>query len=283
MKKTLISIVLTVGVLAGFSQNHIQCNWQKTKPVIDGHNTEWGTYLPNYNSSSLVAYNMTNDSQYLYLVFMVNNRIMERKIMQGGMQLKIKTKSLGKNPAVVSFPVPQKRGKAKPSGQETTNTGEHKRPDFSKFREIFVSGNINFLTQGFSSENGQFTLPKSEGIVPALNWDSTEMYYEVKIPLSEIFGKNFNLAEATKKKFRVFLEIPAAISGQRPDNSEGRPSQTEGRETPANDRPQMNQGQFTGGSPGMGNMQNDENYEILTTTQTLKVRVKLTASANQKN
>ena len=281
MKKMLLSIPLIFLFYAGNCQNRINCTWQKSNIIPDGHNTEWGAVLPYYNSESMVGYSITNDSNYMYLVFEVTNKIMERKIMAGGMQLRIKTKNNRKNPALISFPLPFKKGDAnvQQPPEEEQKPGEHRRPGFTKYRERFISTNINFTSSGFISENGQFTLPKTQGIVVALNWDSSSMYYEVKIPLKEIFGLNYQLAEISKKNFLVFLEIPAAQMPTRPQNQDGDHPQRGGR-------PQMGENNSSGGEfpenghgprHEQGNMQSDERFEIMFNTQTLKVKVRLAA------
>jgi hypothetical protein len=94
-------ISLTALVLASCGSSHkatttadpVSDNWQRLPLTIDGSDKDWIRPLPYALSSEKLAYSVTNDDQYLYILLETKSPQEQQKIIQGGMTIWVNTKA----------------------------------------------------------------------------------------------------------------------------------------------------------------------------------------------
>ena len=111
MKKLIFVILGIVSSIMVFSQE-VRSRWTDTPLKIDGDNSDWIKNPKYWDSDSKVLYEARNDSENLYLIFAMTDKISQMKFMQAGFQIYIKVKSKPKLKASIDF-LPQRiiRGK----------------------------------------------------------------------------------------------------------------------------------------------------------------------------
>src|SRR6202000_2168782 len=85
-------ISLTALVLASCGSSHkatttadpVSDSWQRLPLTIDGSDKDWIRPLPYSLSSEKLAYSVTNDDQYLYILLETKSPQEQQKISQGG-------------------------------------------------------------------------------------------------------------------------------------------------------------------------------------------------------
>ena len=195
MKKVLLLVVL--GSVNGllFAQDNPVGEWTKNKVIIDGNAGEWDPPLKNYDSGTRLFFDFKNDSNNLYLCFQTRDELTEAKILRSGLKIILSNKINGKHRSTIEFPLSasvaaQGRDEIQPDPMESRRN-----------RQISILSKDTLMElKGFATENGIISSRKTEGIRPAINWDSARTFtYEIAIPFKEMFGNRFELKDLSKE------------------------------------------------------------------------------------
>lgn len=195
MKTLTCTLAILFFILTGaFAQEDVRGKW-KPKPVhVDGVPTEWNNPLRLYHAETVLFFDIENDSTTLYICFQCKDEPTQMKINKAGMKIEIKTKGKIKRVAAVSFPL---TGKKEINAEE--KDARAPLPDIEHLKHGFVLQNVDLSAEGFATQNGIIPLKDTSGIRAAINWDKNNvMTYELSIPLKELFGSGFSLADFTK-------------------------------------------------------------------------------------
>lgn len=193
MKKTNLVLSFYLISLFSFSQTSVS-KWCSKEIVIDGYAPEWSSPLRFYDAETKLFFAFMNDSTNLYLCFQSNDKRNQVKINRAGMKVSIHTKGKEKHKASIDFPLTD--SKLNFAREELSEEVE---PDVLSMKNSFLLQNTNMLTQGFASQNGNFSIRDSVGIHAAMNWNEKSiMTYEIAIPLKELFGLNYSSKDLTK-------------------------------------------------------------------------------------
>jgi hypothetical protein len=205
MKKILLT-VLAIVIASVALQAKDYTVWQSGEFVADGNAEELGDFMY-FDEETGLNYSIKNDSANLYLVFKTAEQMKMMKMLRSGMEIQIKTSVKPKIKATFSFPVRAKRPEPNESDRE-------------KFRAARMSGEkidmIKLMAEkcdladadNFQYTNGPININEKKGYEFALGftkWD--ELVYEVKIPLTEIFGNDFNLEAVIAKPVKIEISI----------------------------------------------------------------------------
>ena len=105
MKKTIIAIIMMYISTSVFSQNNI-IKWETTAKVkADSNIADASIQLSNYDFKTKMAFDFSNDSNNLYLVFKVADPRTQLKIARAGMSIDFATKIKPKRKAEIIFPI----------------------------------------------------------------------------------------------------------------------------------------------------------------------------------
>lgn len=172
-----------------FAQNDQQVIALADKPVtIDGIATEWSLPFPYNDKESGISWSAMNDSQYLYICVQSVDQALQQKMMRAGMYVMLSTGGKNKIKATVNFPL-----KSSSPGQQTRPTDNEGRIDRSQMRQVFIESSKEMKLKGFALTNGTVPNVSETGISAAFSWEAQFlMTYELRLPLTELFGESFN-------------------------------------------------------------------------------------------
>lgn len=173
-----------------FAQSSIS-KWQAQPIVIDGDRADWGSIPRFFDSQSNVQYEFRNDAKNLFLIVRTTDRAAQMQMMRGGFALKLKVKTKIPTRCSITFPA-QKMGMPP---QQLNNKGDESQMLIEKTapkpgpmpKDSVVLDGFKFTNGTISSED------KDENKISfARNKGSREqLVYELRIPLCEIYGKDF--------------------------------------------------------------------------------------------
>jgi len=173
-----------------FAQSSIS-KWQAQPIVIDGDRADWVSIPRFFDSQSNVQYEFRNDAKNLFLIVRTTDRAAQMQMMRGGFALKLKVKTKIPTRCSITFPA-QKMGMPP---QQLNNKGDESQMLIEKTapkpgpmpKDSVVLDGFKFTNGTISSED------KDENKIRfARNKESREqLVYELRIPLCEIYGKDF--------------------------------------------------------------------------------------------
>jgi len=173
-----------------FAQSSIS-KWQAQPIVIDGDRADWVSIPRFFDSQSNVQYEFRNDAKNLFLIVRTTDRAAQMQMMRGGFALKLKVKTKIPTRCSITFPA-QKMGMPP---QQLNNKGDESQMLIEKTapkpgpmpKDSVVLDGFKFTNGTISSED------KDENKISfARNKESREqLVYELRIPLCEIYGKDF--------------------------------------------------------------------------------------------
>jgi len=175
--------------------------------VIDGDRADWGSIPRFFDSQSNVQYEFRNDDKNLYLIVRTTDRAAQMQIMRGGFALKLKVKTKIPTRCSITFPA-QKMGippqQFNNKGDESQLLVEKTAPKPGPMpKDSIVLEGFRFSNGIISSEN------KDENkICFARNKETREqLVYELRIPLCEIYGKDFVLENEVSLPIQLQITI----------------------------------------------------------------------------
>jgi hypothetical protein len=181
--------------------------WQAQPIVIDGDRADWVSIPRFFDSSSNVQYEFRNDAQNLFLILRTTDRAAQMQMLRGGFALKLKVKTKIPTRCSITFPVlkmelpPQQFNK---KGDEAQMLLEKTAPKPGVLpKDSAVLGGFKYSNGAISSEN------KDENkICFARNKETREqLIYELRVPLCEIYGKDFVLEDVVTLPIQLQITI----------------------------------------------------------------------------
>jgi hypothetical protein len=181
--------------------------WQAQPIVIDGDRADWVSIPRFFDSQSNVQYEFRNDAQNLFLILRTTDRAAQMQMLRGGFALKLKVKTKIPTRCSITFPAlkmelpPQQFNK---KGDEAQMLLEKTAPKPGVLpKDSAVLGGFKYSNGTISSEN------KDENkICFARNKETREqLIYELRVPLCEIYGKDFVLEDVVTLPIQLQITI----------------------------------------------------------------------------
>lgn len=186
-------------VFAQESVAHVKADWK----VADWQSNEFKT-----DNDTKVIYAVRNDARGIHLLIKGGDRMLQAKILMGGMQIMLdpsgkKSKSIGINyPLPGKFDMRQFRGGQRPSDstirQRMADTSRRQRPDsarrggrfdMKKMQEQTLAQKKEIELYGFTDENNGLSLVGESPVKVAIGYDTNDsLVYEINFPYN-IFTK----------------------------------------------------------------------------------------------
>jgi hypothetical protein len=214
-----VTLLAILSFLAGFTVNAQNLpNKQKSglrAPVgirIDGNATEWNNQFQAYNRATGIFYSMANDNDNLYLAVQATDQLIIRKIMNGGITLKIDTGGKKNSGVAIIYPIfarndrPLINLKDKPTDATKLDSliNVVNKRFAEKSKEIKIQG-IKLIPDSLISIYNQ------DDIKVAALFDHAAAYtYELAIPLKYIGMQD---AKASKFNYTIMLSGSPQIDG----------------------------------------------------------------------
>ena len=181
--------------------------WQAQPIVIDGDRADWGSIPRFFDAQSNVQYEFRNDDKNLYLIVRTIDRAAQMQIMRGGFALKLKVKTKIPIRCSITFPA-QKMGM--PPQQFNTKGDESQMLIEKTAPKPGAMAKDSVVLDGFKFTNGTISSEdKDENKISfARNKESREqLVYELRIPLCEIYGKDFVLENEVSLPIQLQITI----------------------------------------------------------------------------
>jgi hypothetical protein len=268
MKKILMGILLGILATSVFGQFDNTLKWQAGAIKIDGNIADWSSQPAYYDDNTKLAFDIKNDSNNLYMYLQISEQRTQYKIAKAGMSINFATKIKPKRKADLTFS-PFISGKY---GGHPKNAGIKK--DTSIIKQKFKLSPAVIQSSGFAYSNGNLSTNKSNDIVCSVDWDSIyTMYIEIKIPLRELFGDNYDFNKISQKEVSLKIEENAMDN---PGFSGGTYSHDDGSSVTGGDY----QGGYNSGETGEhhynggGSMARMSMFEAQTLKQKFKLNTK---------
>ena len=206
--KRLIQLTL-VGLLslytAAFSQVS-SSKWQSQPIVIDGDGSDWGTLPRFFNAESNVKYEFRNDSQYVYFIVKSADRGTQMQLAMAGFSLKLKVKTSPPEKFSINFH-PIKKGEM--PQMNNVNGQTIKLVEKSEtLAELIPKDTVSL--DGFQFSNGKIiskNMDENSFCFAHSNQNRDQITYEIRVPLREIFGSNFNLENISTLSIQLQVVI----------------------------------------------------------------------------
>lgn len=184
--------------------------------TIDGLSSDWSKDLLTLDKTTNLTTAIRNDAEYLYILFQANNQTSIGKMLQAGMEITFKAKVKPKVNAKFEFPMEAASGQttAQRGGQRQRTQGGQGADRAAQLKER-LQGMLETKNQaklkGFSASNGQMLLADLNGIQTGLAFDESSeqpvLNYELRIPLSELYGASMDWDKITAKDLDITIKV----------------------------------------------------------------------------
>ena len=200
----LIIFVVTTCIFSQISSS----KWQAQPIVIDGDVADWVSIPRFFNAESNVQYEFRNDANNLYVIIKATERATQMQLQRAGFEIRLKTKT--SPPAKFSIVFHGSKMEEMPSmrnnGGDRTDILVEKsapRPEQMYKDSAFLEGFL--YTKGIIVAENE----NSNGIYFARNKGTRDQtLYEFRIPLRELYGKDFLLDNIS----RIPLQLQVVIN-----------------------------------------------------------------------
>jgi len=187
---TLLSVFsLFSGAMAQVSTS----NWQDQPIAIDGDGSDWGTNPRFFNAESNVKYEFRNDAQNLYLIIKSADRTVQMQLLKAGFNIRLKVKTSPPIRTTITFPVLKSMDKSSVVKNEELKTDKLMDKSMSN-QETMIKDTA--ILDGFQYSRGKISSENRDekSICFARSKSLRELtFYEIRIPLREIFGDNYTM------------------------------------------------------------------------------------------
>jgi len=196
-------LILSTGVKAQVSSS----KWQAKPIVIDGDGSDWVTPPRFFNAESNIKYEFRNDTRNLYIILKAADRSSQMQLLTAGFNVKLKVKSSPPIKVGINFPALRK-GEMPP--MIMNSDGKPDKLDFKTTTNELVIPKDTAILDGFLFSKGKITSENDDenGICFSRSKLNRELItYEIRVPLREIFGKNYSLENVSTTPIQLQVNI----------------------------------------------------------------------------
>ncbi|MFA6582305.1 MAG: hypothetical protein WCS79_10910 [Paludibacter sp.] len=208
MKRFIQYVLLAIiACSTGVSAQVSTSKWQNQVLVIDGDGSDWGSLPRFFNAESNVQYEIRNDDRNLYLILRSTDRATQIQLLRAGFTIRFKVKS--QPPAKFSIIFP-------PKNMIGTSHMRNNQYDRNQILVDKTTSRPNIQPidsarlDGFQFESGIITSENknANSICFAKSKENPQQTsYELQIPLRDIYGNDFVLAEISKMPIQLQVDI----------------------------------------------------------------------------
>ena len=213
-KKIFISCLVSLSLLTSLSAQTSTSKWQSTPISIDGDGDDWGTLPRFFNSEANVKYEFRNDAQNLYIILKSADRATQMQLIMAGFNVKLKVKTSPPTKVSIIFSA-MKMGEMPPMANNQQGRTDKLEGQTDKLQDKTAT-NPEFMPKdtaildGFVYSKGKITSKNddNESICFAKSRANHEQTtYEIRIPLREIYGKDYALESVSTTPLQLQVNI----------------------------------------------------------------------------
>lgn len=216
MKRLLLTLLICSIATSLKAQNATYFTGEST---TDGLSADWSNDLLSIDKKTNFSTALRNDAEHLYVLFQTTDQAAITKLLQAGMTITFKAKTKPKVNAKLEFPLETVRAQTAQRGQQQGQRGGQRQTgeevDRAKLMRERIQGQLDTKNQaklkGFSASNGHLLLADIQGMEMAMGLDeATEtpaLNYELKIPLTELFGMDINWDKVSKTSIAINITV----------------------------------------------------------------------------
>jgi hypothetical protein len=195
--------------------------WQQQKVIADGSSKEWDKNNMSFDKDSKIAYEITNDDTNLYVLITTADHTSQTKILRAGMSVFIDPAAKKNETVAVNFPIGSGDAQGMDEGPRTRSEQQEQPGDKPDLKQIRAKALINanqYNLSGFSKGNGGYGINQENAAGVSVKIDinsSSEMVYEVVIPLQSLIQRAFTVRAGTPISvgFKINALPKPAMSG----------------------------------------------------------------------
>lgn len=225
-------------ILSTLANGQNSACWQKNA-TIDGKIDEWHGNLRSYDKNSRIKYDFANDEKFLYLAFEAIETPTQINLMMNGMDIRLKTKMKpkitatfhlnGKSLERPEFPHEPGEGNSQRQFDPTTRQSDkHQMPSIEPIKQSYLISKPTIETEGLIARKEPITAGDNGEIAFQIRWnEANQMILEMRVPLTQLFGTNYDLSKIIEKEIALFVnlntpQMPEMTHGDMP---QGRPAE----------------------------------------------------------
>ena len=177
--------------------------WQAQPIVIDGDGSDWVTIPRFFNAESNMKYEFRNDADNLYIILNAADMNTQMQLSSAGFSVKLKIKTSPPSKFSVNFQAPQ-MGMMPPPQMDEEKLVEKTITN----RKLIQKDTV--LIEGFMFTKGKISSEANteKGISFARSKSTHDLgTYEIRVPLREMFGNEFNLETVSKTPIQLQVNI----------------------------------------------------------------------------
>jgi len=178
-----------------------QISWHEQESLQRGFITDYSGFQKHTDRNTGMEYYLANDSLNLYVLFVARNEMVQGKLLRVGLEIEFEIPDRKEKIARLTLPPDQVTSQPAGRGSQLS--------DLSGRKAAYVSRATQFFTEGFEKTTGQLALGRWGGLSARIRHDSLALYYEIKIPLQELFGNDFVLREISRQDIILTAAIEA--------------------------------------------------------------------------
>lgn len=211
--------IITVFTCLSLSGQRNVINRCQVCETLKGFPEDCSSFSKYVNKNSGITYYLSNDDKYLYLCLQTSDEMMQMKLIRVGMTLEFQIQKKTEKPAKLIFPADshKSQGAGLRPGQM---------PDINALKKAYLSRTNQFFAEGFEKTNGQLTLKKTDGLAAKISGDSLSLYYQIIIPVSELFGEDYSHVNLSRMEISMIATIEAFERPQIDRPKDGMPPST---------------------------------------------------------
>lgn len=175
---------------------------------VEDH-SDFSNYI---HKGSGIIYSLANDQENLYIRFLANEEVIQRKLIRLGMTIEFQLGDRFERTAKITF---------LPDPLASQAPGRTQMPDLTSRKEAYVTRMTQFFAEGFEKSNGQMTLKRPEGLRARIDFDTISLSYELVVPLEDLIGKDISPREFSRTEITMTASIDALPRPQSERSREG--------------------------------------------------------------
>lgn len=230
MKRLLLTLLICTISTSLNAQNATYFTGEST---TDGLSADWSNDLLSVDKKTNFSTALRNDDEHLYILFQTTDQAAINKLLQAGITITFKAKAKPKVNAKLEFPLETVRAQGGQRGQQQGQRGGQRQTgeevDRAKLMRERIQLQLKTKNQaklkGFSASNGHLLLADIQGMELAIGLDeATEalaLNYELKIPITELFGMGMNWDKVSKTNLAINITVNGIDRPQSVGNAGG--------------------------------------------------------------
>jgi len=205
--KRFIHLTLLIALSFNLNAQVSISKWQEQPIVIDGNAADWVTNPRFFNANTNVQYEFRNDSQNLYIILKTTDRTTQIQFLRAGFVIRLKVKT--KPPTKFSITFPPMKMENMAATMNNLNGKPDQLVEKTALKADMLFKDSVFL-EGFKFSKSAITAENKDSnsiFFAKSDKTSEQTFYELRIPIREIYGNEYVLENIRTIPLQLQLTI----------------------------------------------------------------------------